>query len=256
VLEAGSLARRHLAIPGIGAAVASRRAAELGPHGAVPILCTFAPGTAWARCQARWGGGTTDANGEQRRAAPAQGMAVVRHGLGGEAIEHSGIRRRAPQTAACHTEGPGAGSATAAGQDVQARGTTQMRACGRAQSWRQVRSTGSAQRRSVPTCAAACLLLALPLHVWAAPALLSPRNAPVSGGHTLTITGKDYDNFGAGLSYPKVRVGGTAVPTTTWVSKTSLTAILPPGMLRACQDRCLPKWSADGSGLASALTLL
>ena len=170
-------------------------------------------------------------------------MAAVRHGLRGgqEEAEHSGNRRRSPQTGPCHTEGPGTGSAkwnSAAGQDAQASGTTQVRACGRAQRW-QVRSAGSAQRRRVSTCAAACLLLSLPLHVWAAPALLSPRNAPVSGGHTLTITGGNVDSFGAGLSYPEVRVGGTAVPTTTWVSQTTITAILPPGMLCAWQDRYL-----------------
>ena len=138
-------------------------------------------------------------------------------------------RRSRPRTGVCNESSAGcAACRTVAGQNYD---TGRLRARGRPSGCRSPQSAGP-RCRSAPTCAAAWLLITLlPLNVWAAPALITPRNAPVSGGHTLTITGYSIDDFGLGMSYPKVRFGGTAALSTTWVSQTAIKAILPPGML-------------------------
>ena len=166
------------------------------------------------------------------------GMAVAHGMLQGKTREpevHGGRdrgesgRRSRPPTGICDESSAGcAACRTVAGQTYDTGG---LPARGRPSRCRSPQSTGP-RCRNAPICAAACLLITLlPLNVWAAPALLTPRNAPVSGGHTMTITGYSMDDFGTGLSYPKVRVGGTAALTTTWVSKTAIKAVLPPGIL-------------------------
>ena len=80
-------------------------------------------------------------------------------------------------------------------------------------------------------------LVCMPICVWAAPARVEPRNAPSSGGNVITVvglSGGDFDEFGKATSDLKVRVGGTAARSTTWISSTSIRAILPSGM---CQYR-------------------
>ena len=67
-------------------------------------------------------------------------------------------------------------------------------------------------------CVAGCLaLLLLPAYVWGAPSSLNPRNAPTSGGNTITvigISGQGLDEFGLAESQLKVRIGGTAATST------------------------------------------
>lgn len=145
--------------------------------------------------------------------------------------------RRSPRTLNCNAPDGQTGHSTcsmAAGLRRQRCNAGHLRTSSRTSHCRPTHNSRGARRLSASTCAAACLLMTvLPLQVWAAPAVVSPRNAPVSGGHTITITGTNVDDFGLGLSYPKVRIGGTAAPATAWVSKTTITATLPPGTLLA-----------------------
>ena len=66
----------------------------------------------------------------------------------------------------------------------------------------------------------------------------TPRNGPQTGGQSLTLSGQEFGLFVAGQ---KVRLGGTAVTATVWVSESSIivpvpngTSLNPPGM------HCMP----------------
>jgi hypothetical protein len=82
--------------------------------------------------------------------------------------------------------------------------------------------------------AAACwqLLQVFPQHAGAA--AIRPFNAPIQGTNAITLQGLGgEDSFGDALSYPKVRIGGTAATSTQWVSSTSTIATLPRGDMRS-----------------------
>ena len=54
----------------------------------------------------------------------------------------------------------------------------------------------------------------------------TPRNGPLSGGQSLTLSGQEFGAFETGQ---KVRVGGTAVTATMWVSESSIVVPVPNG---------------------------
>jgi hypothetical protein len=86
---------------------------------------------------------------------------------------------------------------------------------------------GTKRRGTCRLISFSCFLFLLP-HVWAAPSAVSPQNAPIAGGRTITILGGPGD-FGTVKSLPDVRMGGSAASSTTWLSETSILAILPAG---------------------------
>ena len=91
---------------------------------------------------------------------------------------------------------------------------------------------GRSRRRCRAASAAAFLLLLLsfPPRAGAAPATIRPFNAPIQGTNVITLQSLgEEENFGSALSYPRVRIGGTAATSTQWVSSSSIIATLPKG---------------------------
>ncbi|KAJ1471799.1 hypothetical protein T484DRAFT_3486494 [Baffinella frigidus] len=55
----------------------------------------------------------------------------------------------------------------------------------------------------------------------------TPKNGPLSGGQSLTLSGQE---FGAYSDQQHVRLGGSAVSATAWVSATSIVVTVPNGI--------------------------
>ena len=161
--------------------------------------------------------------------APVHGEPRARTETAAGAGPQQQARRGAEARAGPATRGLAACSATRA-CDAGSR-----RPC-RGASSRPSGAGAGAQRRCRAAGAVGLLLLMFPLHAWAAPARLAPFNAPAKGGSTITVlgltAGNNLNEFGTALSYPKVRIGGTAARSTNWISATSIIATLDKGNVR------------------------
>jgi hypothetical protein len=153
------------------------------------------------------------------------------------AVPHGALGHGEPRVHGETPGGQGGPRRARRGPEERLCGVGERRSCRGSSSKPSSAADGGLRRRcrAVSASAAACwlLLLVFPPHAGAAPAAIRPFNAPIQGTNVITVQGMGgEDSFGEALSYPKVRIGGTAATSTQWVSATSIIATLPRGDMR------------------------
>ncbi len=152
------------------------------------------------------------------------------------AVPHGAPGHGEPRVHAETPSGQGGPRRARRGPEERQWGAGEWRPCRGSSSNPSSAADGGSRRRCRAASAAACWLLLLVFlpHAGAAPAAIRPSNAPIQGNNVITIQGLGgEDSFGEALSYPKVRIGGTAATDTKWVSSTSIIATLPRGDMRS-----------------------